>query len=44
MADDIYLTIPVAKKVKVKVDCTTIPVEVVEDNATSQSWAEFQTT
>ena len=33
-ADDISLTIPAAKKVKVEADCTTIPVEVVEDNAT----------
>ena len=51
-ADDISLTIPAAKKVKVEADCTTIPVEVVEDNATevvennatSQPWAVFPTT
>ena len=44
MADDICLTIPAAKKVKVEADYTTIAVEVVEDNATSQPWAVFQTT
>ena len=51
-ADDISLTIPAAKKVKVEADCTTLPVEVVEDiatvvvenNATSQPWAVFPTT
>ena len=51
-ANDVCLTIPAAKKVKVEADCTTIPVEVVEDNAievvedntTSQPWAVFQTT
>ena len=42
--DDVCLTIPAAKRVKIKVDCTTTPVEVVEDNITSQPWAVFQTT
>ena len=44
MVDDTCVIIPAAKKVKVKGDCVVKPVEVVEDDATSQPWAAFLTT
>ena len=44
MVDDTCVIIPAAKKVKVEADCVVKPVEVVEDNATSQPWAAFPTT
>ena len=42
--DDTCVIIPAAKKVKVEADCVVKPVEVVEDDATSQPWAAFPTT
>ena len=44
MVDDTCVIIPAAKKVKVEADCVVKPVEVVEDNATSQPWVAFPTT
>lgn len=43
-ADDACVILPAAKKVKVEADCVIKPVEVVEDDATSQPWAAFPTT
>ena len=42
--DNTCVIIPAAKKVKVKADCVVKPVEVVEDDPTSQPWAAFPTT